>query len=143
MMKKTILRTMMALAVMFAVACKNEPKATSTEEGKSEKTEQNSPTQQSKEETGEVEKTAHTPSFSNNDVQQYVNAYEKYMEAYRKAVENKDMTAFAALGTKGQELATMGQEIAGKLSIDKVKKYTDYMTAKAQELQDLSAKITQ
>ncbi|EZH74472.1 hypothetical protein ATO12_11935 [Aquimarina atlantica] len=83
------------------------------------------------------------PSFDNAEVQDYVNKYEEYMAAYKKAAESKDMTAFAELGQQGQALGTAAQEIAGKLSGDDAKKWTDYMTASAAKMQEYAKAMTQ
>lgn len=86
---------------------------------------------------------ASIPNFSNADVQAYVETYESYLEDYKKAVESKDMTAFAALATKGQDLAAKAQEVSGKVTGADAEKLTAYMTKKAEELQELSKKMTE
>lgn len=82
-----------------------------------------------------------TPSFSDSDVQAYVDAYESYMEDYANAVESKDMGAFTALASKGQDLATKAQEISGKVTGTDAEKLTAYMTKKAKEVQELAKKM--
>ncbi len=83
------------------------------------------------------------PSFSDPAVQEYVNAYEEYMAEYKKIAESKDMTAFAGLSQKGQELATKAQEVSGKLSGEDAQKWTEYMTASAKKMQEYAAAMTQ
>ncbi len=83
------------------------------------------------------------PSFEDAAVNEYVKAYDEYISEYAKAAESKDMTAFAALGTKGQELGTKAQEVLGNLSPEDAKKLTDYMTENSKKLQELSAKFSQ
>ncbi len=83
------------------------------------------------------------PSFDNKKVQDYVNKYEEYMAAYKKAAESKDMTAFAALGKQGSALGTAAQGIAGELSGDDVKKWSDYMTASSNKMAEYAKAMTQ
>ncbi|WP_299180785.1 hypothetical protein [uncultured Aquimarina sp.] len=143
-MKKTILNFALIIAVLFAASCKNETKSDATDSA--EKTEEVEKTEKAEENSNEETTTAASdgvPSFSDEKVQEYVNSYEAYIEEYKKVVESKDMTAFASLGQKGQELGTKAQEVMGNLSGDDVKKLNDYMTAKSAELQELSKKLMQ
>lgn len=82
-----------------------------------------------------------TPSFGDADVQAYVDAYDAYLTDYKKALENKDMEAFAALATKGQDLGNKAQEISGKVSGSDAERLAAYMTKKATEIQELSKKM--
>ncbi len=84
------------------------------------------------------------PTFSDPDVTAYVKSYEDYVAAYRKAAESKDMTKLTELGTLGQDLATKSTAIAQKLatSPEDAKKLADYMTAKANEIMELTKKMT-
>ncbi|WP_299221812.1 hypothetical protein [uncultured Aquimarina sp.] len=143
-MKKTILNFALVMAVLFAASCKNETKSEATDSA--DKTEEVEKTEKAEEKTEEKTETAASegvPSFSDEKVQEYVNSYEAYIEEYKKVVESKDMTAFASLGQKGQELGTKAQEVMGNLSGDDVKKLNDYMMAKSTELQELSKKLMQ
>ncbi len=135
-MKKTILTTVAALAIILGTSCNKEAK---NAESKTEKKEVVTTTKTEKKETTEA--TNGVPSFSDKAVQDYVNAYEAYVEDYKKAAEKKDMTAFAALGQKGQELGTKAQEINGNLSTDDAKKLGDYMMKKSKEIQAYSEKM--
>lgn len=138
-----------ALALMFltVVSCKQaadkaEEAADNAEEVVEEATEK--ATEAAEEVAEKVEDAVDgVPSFSDPAVQEYVNAYEEYMAEYAKIVESKDMTAFAGLSTKGQELAKKAQDISGKLSGDDAQKWTDYMTASSKKMQELAAKMTQ
>ncbi|QWX83395.1 hypothetical protein H0I23_13155 [Cellulophaga sp. HaHaR_3_176] len=87
------------------------------------------------------ELTDGVPSFGDAAVTEYVKTYEEYINEYKEAAESKDMTAFAALGTKGQELATKSQEVYKNLSAADAEKLNAYMTEKSKELQDISAKM--
>ncbi|WP_299601061.1 hypothetical protein [uncultured Aquimarina sp.] len=142
-MKKTILNFALIIAVLFAASCKNETKSEGTDTA--DKTEEVATEEKSEEKSSEAKSTSSdgVPSFSDQKVQEYVDSYEAYIEEYKKAVESKDMTAFASLGQKGQELGTKAQEVMGNLSGDDVKKLNDYMTAKSAELQELSKKLMQ
>ncbi|AXT49471.1 hypothetical protein D1818_01040 [Aquimarina sp. BL5] len=140
-MKKTILNFALVMAVLFAASCKNETKSEATEGA--EKTEEVEKVEEKTEEKTETAASEGVPSFSDEKVQEYVNSYEAYIEEYKKVVESKDMTAFASLGQKGQELGTKAQEVMGNLSGDDVKKLNDYMMAKSTELQELSKKLMQ
>lgn len=135
-MKKVIVNLSLVIAILFA-SCKSETKETSTSSENTEKTEK-------KEDNSSKESaTAGVPSFSDKNVQEYVNAYEAYIEEYKKAVESKDMTAFASLGQKGQELGTKAQEVMGNLSGEDVVKLSEYMQKKSEQLQELSQKMMQ
>ncbi|WP_378174933.1 hypothetical protein [Aquimarina sp. SS2-1] len=143
-MKKTILNFALIIAVLFATSCKNEAKSESTDNA--DTTEEVAETEKAEEKSEEKTETAASdgvPSFSDEKVQEYVNSYEAYIEEYKKVVESKDMTAFASLGQKGQELGTKAQEVMGNLSGDDVQKLNDYMMAKSAELQELSKKLMQ
>ncbi|MHA7057229.1 hypothetical protein ACWGOQ_0008430 [Aquimarina sp. M1] len=143
-MKKTILNFALIVAVLFTASCKNETKSEATDND--ERTEEVSQTEETEEEeTDNTEAAASdgVPSFSDEKVQEYVNSYEAYIEEYKKVVESKDMTAFASLGQKGQELGAKAQEVMGNLSGDDVQKLNDYMIAKSAELQELSKKLMQ
>lgn len=84
------------------------------------------------------------PTFSDPDVNAYVKSYEDYINAYKAAVESKDMTKMADLGTMGQDLATKGAAAAQKLAAnpEESQKLATYMTAKANEVMELSKKLT-
>jgi len=140
-MKKAILNFALIIAVVFATSCKNETKSEASDT--EEKTEEVEKTEEKSEEKTETAASDGVPSFSDQKVQDYVNSYEAYIEEYKKVVESKDMTAFASLGQKGQELGTKAQEVMGNLSGDDVKKLNDYMMAKSTELQELSKKLMQ
>ncbi|GAA0722321.1 hypothetical protein GCM10009430_24610 [Aquimarina litoralis] len=142
-MKKTILNFALIIAVLFAASCKNETKSEATDTA--DKTEEVATEEKTEEKSSEAKSTSSdgVPSFSDQKVQEYVDSYEAYIEEYKKVVESKDMTAFASLGQKGQELGTKAQEVMGNLSGDDVKKLNDYMTAKSAELQELSKKLMQ
>ncbi|GGX16223.1 hypothetical protein [Aquimarina muelleri] len=138
-MKKVILNLSLVIAILFA-SCKNETKETSTS---SENTENTEKTEEKEENSSEGSTKVGVPSFSDKNVQEYVNAYEAYIEDYKKAVESKDMTAFASLGQKGQELGTKAQEVMGNLSGEDVTKLSEYMQKKSEQLQELSQKMMQ
>ncbi|WP_298539460.1 hypothetical protein [uncultured Aquimarina sp.] len=143
-MKKTILNFALVMAVLFAASCKNETKSEATDSAdKTEEVEKTEKAEEKVEEKTEAAASDGVPSFSDEKVQEYVNSYEAYIEEYKKVVESKDMTAFASLGQKGQELGTKAQEVMGNLSGDDVKKLNDYMMAKSTELQELSKKLMQ
>ena len=142
-MKKTILNFALIIAVLFAASCKNETKSDASDSA--DKTEEVKTEEKSEEKSSDDKTTSSdgVPSFSDQKVQDYVDSYEAYIEEYKKVVESKDMTAFASLGQKGQELGTKAQEVMGNLSGDDVKKLNDYMMAKSAELQELSKKLMQ
>jgi len=131
-MKKVFL-TCAVLAALAISSCKDKTTTTDAET-RTETSAEKLTTETASSETG-------TPNFSDADVQDYVDAYESYLEDYKKAVESKDMTAFAALATKGQDLATKAQEVSGKLSGTDAQKLSAYMTKRAEELQELSKKM--
>ncbi|QQR96909.1 MAG: hypothetical protein IPK18_08265 [Sphingobacteriales bacterium] len=132
-MKKLFILFAAATLFVGVQACKSTPEA--TEEVATEEV----VTEEIPAETTQA--SAGVPTFSNADVQAYVNSYEEYINLYKEAVDKKDMTKMQELATKGQELATKGQEAMSKLTGDDVKKFTDYTTAKANEIKDLAMKL--
>lgn len=136
-MKKLFILFAAATLFVGVQACKSTPEATeevATEEVVTEEIPAETPAET-------TQASAGVPTFSNADVQAYVNSYEEYINLYKEAVDKKDMTKMQELATKGQELATKGQEAMSKLTGDDVKKFTDYTTAKANEIKDLAMKL--
>ena len=83
------------------------------------------------------------PSFENPAVEEYLNSYEAYIEKYKEAAMSKDMGLAASLSEEGQVLAQKAQEIASTLSPEDTQKWTEYMSAKSKELQELAQSMTQ
>ncbi|PKV49542.1 hypothetical protein ATE84_1572 [Aquimarina sp. MAR_2010_214] len=134
-----------ALALMFltVISCKD---AANKAEEASDKTEEavEEVAEKVEEVAEKVEEAVDgVPTFSDQGVQEYVNAYEEYMAKYAKIVESKDMTAFAGLSDEATKLGQKSSEIAGKLTGEDAEKFTAYMTAKAKEAQELAKKLTQ
>ncbi len=141
-MKRTFLHFALILILSLSFACKdNNAKAEETTTEETTEAASETRTEETKAET--TSSDSGTPSFSNAKVQEYVDAYEAYIEEYRKAVESKDMTAFAALGQKGQELGTKAQEVSNGLSAGDAEKLNAYMLKKSEEIQELSKKLMQ
>ncbi|WP_226294213.1 hypothetical protein [Aquimarina algicola] len=143
-MKKVFLGVL-ALMFLTVISCKEATdKAKEGEENVEEVAEETAEkVEETTEEVAEnVEATGDVPTFSDPAVQEYVNAYEEYIAEYTKIVESKDMTAFAGLSQKGQDLATKAQDISGKLTGEDAKLWTDYMTASSKKMQELAAKMT-
>ncbi|WP_199915415.1 hypothetical protein [Aquimarina spinulae] len=145
-MKKFFLGAL-ALVFLTVISCKDaankaEEAADTAEEAVEEVAEK---VEEAAEEVAEkVEEAVDgVPNFDNEEVKAYVEKYEAYMAEYAKIVESKDMTAFAGLATKGSKLGEEAAGIAGKLSGDDVKKWTDYMTASSEKMQALAKKMTQ
>ncbi len=138
-----------ALALMFltVISCKEATdKAKDAAENVEEATEDAA--NKIEEVTEEVTETIEdavdgVPNFSDESVQAYVEKYEAYMAEYKKAAESKDMTAFAALGQKAQDLSAGAQEVAGKLTGEDAEKWTAYMTASAEKMQKYAQEMTQ
>lgn len=137
-MKKTVLSLLSLGIVLFATSCKDEAKSESS--STEEKTEVVEKKEESTE-TKKVESNSDVPNFDNEQVQEYVNAYEEYMNEYKKAAESKDMAALGSLGEKGQALGQKTQEVMGNLSGDDIQKFNDYMQKKSAELQELTKKM--
>lgn len=138
-MKKTILSLLSLGIMLFATSCKDEAKSDSSS------TEEKTEVAEEKEESDKSEpakpESSNVPNFDNEQVQEYVNAYEEYMNEYKKAAENKDMAALGSLGEKGQALGQKTQEVMGNLSGDDIQKFNDYMQKKSAELQELTKKM--
>lgn len=133
-MKKILLSTATIAIIMMQVSCNKETKNTAKEETATEKV------VTTKKEAEEVKETG-APAFDSKEVQEYVKAYDAYIEEYKKAAESKDMNAFAALGQKGQELATKSQELNGKISAEDAQRLGAYMAEKATLIQEYSKKM--
>ncbi len=140
-MKRIILHFGLILVIGFSFSCKDTN--TTTTENNVEKTSNATEDNTTEEIKTETASENGTPSFSNTKVQEYVDAYDAYVAEYKKAVESKDMTAFATLGQKGQELGTKAQEISSGLSASEVEKLNTYIMKKSEEIQELSKKLIQ
>ncbi len=146
-MKKVFLSTALILALSISfVSCKKakDTAADAVEATEEVAEEAVAEVTEAVEEVAEeaTEAVTGVPSFADAKVQEYVDAYEAYIADYAKAAESKDMTAFASLGTKGQELGTKAQEVLTGLSPEDAKKLTDYMTEKSKVLTELATKMT-
>lgn len=123
---KTIKKLLfVAIITLTVMSCKNDTK---------KNVENNSETT--------VKETTNAPNFDSAALQEYVDAYDKYMASYAEAAESKDMSKMGDLATKGQELATMSQNVMKNLKGDDIQKFTDYMTEKSKEMQALVQKMT-
>ena len=82
-------------------------------------------------------------TFKDPEVQKYVDDYKAYIKEVTEVVSSKDAAKFAELGTKAQEWATKGQEVAAKLANDpeESKKLADEMTKLGQQYADEMAKM--
>lgn len=134
-MKKVILAVMVAFA-MVATSCKGEKKSDASSEKKVEKK-----AEEKKEETKNETSSADVPNFSDQGVQDYVNAYEEYMKELKKVVESKDMDGYSKLSAKGAELGQKATEALGKVSGADAEKLTKYMEAKSKEMTELTNKL--
>jgi hypothetical protein len=133
-MKKVFLSIAMVAAIMVT-SCKDNAKTDASDKTRTEA----STDEEASEAT--AESSDDTPSFSDPEVQAYVDAYDAYIKEYTKAAESKDMTAFANLATKGQELGTMAQNVSGKMTGADGERLAAYMTEKAEKIQELSKKM--
>ncbi len=131
------------LAVLALVGIMSSCKDKKNEEPKTEPTETPTTTEPTTTEPTTTT-TDGVPTFSDPDVTAYVKSYEDYIAAYKAAVEKKDMSKMADLGKMGTDLATKGTAAAQKLAgnPEDAKKLADYMTAKANEVMELSKKLT-
>src|SRR5690606_1371305 len=144
-MKKVFLSVLFVLALSISfVSCKKTQDTEVTDETEEVADAAEAEAEEVVEETEEVaaEASSDVPNFDDEAVQEYVNSYEEYVNEYAAAVESKDMNAFSALSTKGQELGTKAAEVAGNLSPEDAEKLTAYMTEKSKQLQELTAKMT-
>ncbi len=144
-MKKFFLGAL-ALVFVSVISCKDAADKTKEAAETAEEVVEET-ADKAKEVVEEVAETVETavegvPNFSNEKVQAYVNKYEAYIAEYTKIVESKDMTAFAGLATKGSELGKEASEIAGELTGEDAKKWTDYMTASSEKMAALAQKMT-
>lgn len=140
-MKKTVLSLLSLGIILFTTSCKDEAKSdSSTTEEKTEVAEEKKE-ESEKSEPKKLDSNSNVPNFDNEQVQEYVNAYEEYINEYKKAAESKDMAALGSLGQKGQELGQKSQDVMGNLSGDDIQKFNDYMQKKSAELQELTKKM--
>lgn len=130
-MKKVFLSVAMVAAIMVT-SCKENAKTDASDKTRTEASTDEEATEAT------AESSDDTPNFSDPEVQAYVDAY---IKEYTKAAESKDMTAFANLATKGQELGTMAQNVSGKMTGADGERLAAYMTEKAEKIQELSKKM--
>jgi hypothetical protein len=133
-MKKVFL-SIAIIGAFMVTSCKEKAQTDATEATTTEIATEETTTEAA------TESSDGTPNFSDPDVQAYVDAYDEYIEEYTKAAESKDMSAFAELGTKGQELATLAQGISGKMTGADGERLAAYMTEKAELIQELTKKM--
>lgn len=78
----------------------------------------------------ETTTTTGVPTFSDPDVQKYVNDYTAFVTGYMEAYKSKDMTKIASLSTSASEWATKSMDMAKKLAAnpDDAAKFSTYMT---------------
>ena len=78
---------------------------------------------------------AGVPTFSDPEVQQYVNDYTAFVNSYLDAYKGKDMTKVAELATKMTDWSGRSMEVGKKLvaNPDEAKAFTEYMTKLSQD----------
>lgn len=124
-MKKTYSALIFTASVLIITSCNQKEKNNSAKE------------------KDQTEIKIEIPTFKNEKVQEFVNAYEEYINEYTKAADTKDMDVFSSLEKKGSELGKISQEISHELSAKEAKKLGDYMQKKADQLRSISQKLTQ
>src|SRR5688572_14136528 len=79
--------------------------------------------------------TGDVPTFSDPEVQKYVNDYSAFVAAYVEAYKSKDMTKVQELSTKATEWTSKTQNIAMKLANnpEEATKFSNYMTKLSQD----------
>jgi hypothetical protein len=79
--------------------------------------------------------TGDVPTFSDPEVQKYVNDYSAFVAAYVEAYKSKDMTKVQELATKQTEWSAKTQNVAMKLANnpDEATKFSNYMTKLSQD----------
>ncbi|MXV38054.1 hypothetical protein GO491_05090 [Flavobacteriaceae bacterium Ap0902] len=73
-------------------------------------------------------------------MQDYINSYEEFMKEYKEAMESQDMDKVQALTMKGEELSAKAGVFSNMTEGDS-KKLTDYLQAKAKEMQEIAMKV--
>ena len=133
-MKKMLL-VLLTLGVIFSCGKKEEPK---TDDAKTE-TQTETTAEPAKEDAAATEGA----TFKDPEVQKYVDDYKAYIKEVTEVVTSKDAAKFAELGTKAQEWATKGQEVAAKLANDpeENKKFEEEMAKLGQQYADEMAKM--
>lgn len=141
-MKKVILSSVLMLAMAISFTSCKEAADKAKEGGEAIEKMADETADKTKEVVKETveevkEMAADLPSFSDSSINDYIKTYESYMSDYTKAVKDNNATALATLATKGQELSTKYQEIAGKLTSEDAQKLGKYMTEKAEAMAKL------
>ena len=139
-MKKVILSTLFASAVVFTSCKKEEPKVETTTETTTSTTE-TTPTETNTAEdintsVGEVE----VPKMSNPEAQKFVDEYAAFTKEQINAVKSGDATKIQEFSTKAQEWATKAQTYASKLTPEDQKLWAEYVTKVTQSLSNSVAK---
>ena len=137
-MKKVLL--VLAVAGVM-VACNNKKK-----EDKDVKNDTTTTTTNNTNTTDNTTTTTTTgvPTFSDPDVQSYVNDYTAWVNAYMDAYKSKDMTKLSDYSMKAQDWSTRGVTVSQKLANnpDEAKKFSDYMTKLANDLVAAAKSLT-
>jgi hypothetical protein len=68
------------------------------------------------------------PTFSDEAVTKFCKDYKAALDETMEAYKSKDMTKIKDMQAKYTELAKQGAGLAGKIKVDEVKKYSDFMT---------------
>jgi hypothetical protein len=130
-MKKVFL-VLTAAAVM--VACSDKKKAAATDT-KDTGTTTTTSTEKMDNSTSTTSTNGDVPTFSDPEVQKYVNDYTAFVNSYMEAYKSKDMTKVSQLATNMQEWSgrsmTIGQKLANNPT--EAQKFSAYMTKLSQD----------
>lgn len=74
--------------------------------------------------------TEGVPTFSDPEVQQWVNDYTAFVNSYMNAAKDKDMAKLSEIGMKASDWTSKSLAMTQKLAAnpDEAKKFSDYMT---------------
>jgi hypothetical protein len=68
------------------------------------------------------------PSFSDEAVTKFCKDYKAALDETMEAYKSKDMTKIKDMQAKYTDLSKQGAGLAGKIKMDEMKKYSDFMT---------------
>ncbi len=68
------------------------------------------------------------PTFADESVTKFCKDYKAALDETMTAYKNKDMTKIKDMQAKYTDLSKQGAALAGKIKMDEMKKYSDFMT---------------
>jgi hypothetical protein len=81
------------------------------------------------------------PHFINESANEFVASYDAFISDFKAAYEamkQRDMTKYEAVILRAKDLASKGEKLQGDLSPDEQKQFADYLSRRADELNEMT-----